>query len=146
MFWNTHLAAGLIIGKLTGHYDAALIGSFAADIDHLIPIIKNKLFLHPFLLLKSTLDESDTYRNERHILHNVLVWGGLSAVLSLIDARWGMIFALAYFIHLVFDALDGAKLYPFFPNKKINLKGPIGYASLSEFIFSIALFGLFFAL
>ena len=28
MLWSTHLAAGLIVGKMTGHYDAALIGSF----------------------------------------------------------------------------------------------------------------------
>ncbi|TSC75416.1 MAG: hypothetical protein G01um101433_864 [Parcubacteria group bacterium Gr01-1014_33] len=76
MFWSTHLAAGLIVGKITGHFDAALIGSFATDLDHFVPIIRNKLFLHPFRLLKSTITEDDSYGNERHILHNIFVWGG----------------------------------------------------------------------
>ncbi len=64
MLWNTHLAAGLIVGKMTGQYDAA----------------------------------------------------------------------------------DGANFYPFFPSRRIKVKGPIPYASVSEFVLSIGLFGLFFAL
>ena len=147
MFWNTHLAAGLIVGKVTGQYDAALIASFFADLDHLIPLIKTGVILHPLALLRTTITEDDSYGNERHILHNVGVWLIISTfVYFAIGTEWGIAFLAAYFIHLLLDAIDGANFYPFYPNKRINFRGSIRYASLNEMFLSIILFGFFLLL
>ena len=60
-------------------------------------------------------------------------------IVMLINFPVGAVFAISYFFHLVFDALDGAEYYPLYPNKKFNLKGPIGYFSKYDMAVSIVL-------
>jgi hypothetical protein len=45
MYSITHLALGLIIGKATGDYPAAILGSLMIDVDHFWPAFKIKNYL-----------------------------------------------------------------------------------------------------
>ena len=44
MYFPSHIAAGLVIGKLTGDYTTAVIASVFPDIDHLYAFIKHDYF------------------------------------------------------------------------------------------------------
>lgn len=137
MYATTHLALGLVIGRLTGDYQAALIGSLIIDIDHLVPAFKEKRifnFKKLWLLSKSSTDSA------RSFLHGIFPWIGLSTLICFFDLGFGLVFALGYFGHLLLDALDDSPLFILYPSKKINIKGFIPYFSLEEFIFSVTLF------
>ena len=141
MYATTHLAMGLVIGRLTGDYQAALLGSLIIDIDHLVPAIKeNRLFNFKEFWRRSK-SSSDSARS---FLHGLLPFIVISAIITFFDWRFGLIFAVAYLGHLVLDALDDSPFFPLYPNKKINIKGFIPYYSTEELIFSIALFSAYF--
>lgn len=140
MYSTTHLALGLIIGKISGDYPAALIGSLAIDIDHLIPAIKQKVSLNFKKFWNKTKDYKDSSRS---YLHSIFSWIILSLIIFLIDSRFGLVFSIAYLGHFILDALDNSHFYPFFPIKKFNIKGFIPYYSIKELVFSLALFLIF---
>jgi membrane-bound metal-dependent hydrolase YbcI (DUF457 family) len=143
MFVPAHLAAGLLIGKVTGNYPAALIGASLIDIDHLWVYLRHKLIFKPRLFLKVATTQEDPYGNQRNFLHNVFAWIIFSLIVVFIDFKFGLIFSFAYFSHILFDALDGGDFYPFYPFKNINLRGPIPYLSRIEIIFTVLLFIVF---
>lgn len=137
MYTTTHLALGLVIGKLTGDYQSALLGSLIIDIDHLAPALKERRLFDFKDLWRRSKKSTDSARS---FLHGVIPWIAFSVLLSFFDLKFGLIFGLGYFGHLVLDALDDSPFHPFYPNKKINIKGFIPYYSLEELIFSITLF------
>lgn len=141
MYATTHLALGLVIGKLTGDYQAALVGSLIMDIDHLAPAIKEKRLFNFKEFWRRSKSSSDSARS---FMHGLIPWFLFSAVICFFDLRFGAIFSIAYFGHLLLDTLDDSPFYPFFPNKKINIKGFIPYYSGEELVFSIALFCAYF--
>ncbi|MHB8870966.1 MAG: metal-dependent hydrolase [Candidatus Doudnabacteria bacterium] len=130
----THLALGLIIGKMTNNYGLALAFSVGPDIDHLISYAKHGVLFNPKKFLKATTDTEDPWGDQRSFLHNILVWLGISIVAITINQRIGFIISIAYFGHLVLDALDNSLFFPFYP-KKFCIKGPIVYNSINEYIF-----------
>ena len=142
MYTTTHLALGLIIGKLTGDYPAAILGSLIIDIDHLIPAAKEgRLFNVKELWKRSRVPEG----GGRSYFHGIIPWALISVVICLIDLRFGLVFTLAYLGHLIFDALDNSDFWPLYPfNRKINIKGFVPYYSRQELIFSIMLFLAYF--
>ena len=142
----THLVAGLIIGKLLGNYPLALFGALAIDLDHIAPYLKHNVLFNPKKLLKTITDQNDPYGNQRNFLHSLFVYVIISTLLIIVDFRLGLILSLAYLTHLVIDALDAADFYPFYPNRKINFRGPIGYFSKQEFLFTFFLFLIFLIL
>lgn len=143
MFIPAHLAAGLIVGKLTGEYSASLVGAFIPDMDHLYLFYKSKILFNPksmFLVLRNKFPlEGDA----RMIPHNIIFWFLVSFVSVIFDFKTGIAFSISYLFHIILDALNDEDFYPFFPNKKIKVKGLIEYYSKYEFIFTIFLFTLF---
>ncbi|MFA5643944.1 MAG: metal-dependent hydrolase [Patescibacteria group bacterium] len=140
MYSTTHLALGLIIGEITGDYTASLIGSLAIDIDHLIPAIRqNNIFNFKKIWLKSKSSKDSS----RSYFHSFFSWAFFSLVIMLINFRFGLVFSLAYLGHFLLDALDNSDFYPFYPFKKINIRGFIPYYSRQELIFSLFLFTMF---
>jgi membrane-bound metal-dependent hydrolase YbcI (DUF457 family) len=140
MYSTTHLALGLIIGKVTGNYPAAIIGSLAIDIDHLIPIIERR---KPFSVKKIWQKSKKHLDSSRSYFHSVFAWIFFSAIFCLIDLQFGIIFSIAYLGHFLLDALDNSTFYPFYPFKKIVILGFIPYYSRKELYFSLALFFVF---
>ena len=139
MYTSTHLALGLIIGKATGDYSAALWGSLIIDVDHLIPAIEKKIFNFKKLWKRfhSSKDSSRSY------FHSIFSWAIVSLVICLIDFNFGIVFSLAYLGHLLLDAIDNSDFFPFYPFKKYNIKGFIPYYSKKELAFSLYLLFIF---
>ena len=137
-----HLALGLIIGKLTGNYPAAILGSIAIDIDHFIVFFKYKVFKNIKKTIAFFVEEKDPYNGQRGYLHNVFALALISLILWLINSSFGLIFFLAYAGHLFFDAIDTADFYPFY-TRKVNIRGFIGYFSKIEWEITATLFVIY---
>ena len=135
----THVLAGLIIGKITGDFPTALAGSLVMDLDHTISYFRHGILFKPRQLFKAIHDEADPWGDQRNFLHSVFSWIGISILLLTINFNFGLVFSIAYFFHLVFDALDSADFYPFFPFRKFVIKGFVKYFSKQEIIFDICL-------
>lgn len=142
MFFFAHLFAGLIIGKLFGNYIIALLGALLVDIDHLIVYAKHGILFNPKKFWKTITNPLDPYGNQRNFLHSFFTWIIISAIIFLIDFRIGIIFSLAYLSHLILDLLDGSDFYPLYP-LKFNIKGPIKYLSMQEWIVTLILLIVF---
>lgn len=143
MLLPTHLAAGLIIGKLTGDYSAAFIGSVAVDLDHVFAFYNSHVLLKIKKIILATTNQNFIVNNQRNYFHNVFFFLAVLTIVLIINFKIGLVFGLAYLTHLVFDALDNQSYYPFYPNKKINLHGPIKYFSKQEIAFALLLFLIF---
>lgn len=143
MLLPTHLAAGLIIGKLTGDYAIAFIGSTAVDLDHFIAFYRSKVLLKFKKIILATTNQNHIVIDQRNYFHNVFFFLAVSLIVLLIDLRVGLIFGISYLVHLIFDSFDNQNYYPFYPNKKINLHGPINYFSAREVTFAFLLFVIF---
>jgi len=140
MYGTTHLALGLIIGKLSGDYTASLCGSLLIDVDHLIPNWPFKKDLSWSEFWRRTRTSGDS---SRVYLHSFFAWIFLSFLLYLFNPGFALIFSIAYLGHFILDMLDDSSFYPFYPIKKFNTKGLIPYFSSTEFIFSLVLFFIF---
>ena len=145
MFFASHLAAGLIIGKLTGNYSAALLGSLLIDIDHIVSYAKHGLLFNPKRAWKVMTSHEDTHGTQRHFLHSFFSWAIITAVMALFNYSYAVIFSIGYFVHLIFDAFDSSDFYPLFP-LKWNIKGPLQYMSSAEYLFAALLFVIYFLL
>ena len=141
MFIGAHIAAGLIIGKITHNYSLALTGALLIDVDHLIPYVKHKVIFSPKKFWKTVTNPSDPYGNQRNYLHSVFTWMLVSAMVFLIDYNVGLVLSLAYLSHLVLDLLDGSDFYPFYPFK-FRFIGPVKYLSKYELLFTLVLFAI----
>lgn len=139
MTFPTHLIAGLIMGKLTGNYSVAIASSVLIDVDHLQSYIKSGVLFKLKLFWKTITDKADPYGDQRGYLHNLFIFAGISTILLLIWSYTAIPFILGWFGHLLLDALDNSDYWPLYPYKKLNLKGPILYASYQELIFSFLL-------
>ena len=135
----THVLAGLIIGKITGDFPAAFAGSLAMDLDHIISYFRHGILCKPRKLFQAISDEADPWGDQRNFLHSIFSWVISSPILLVINFKFGLVFSIAYFFHLVFDALDSADFYPFFPFRKFVIKGFVTYYSKQEIIFDICL-------
>ena len=143
MFFLAHLALGLIIGKISGHYWIALIGSLAIDIDHIIPYVRHGVIFNWKKFWKTVTSADDPYGNQRNYLHSLFTWFILSAIAFLINSSVETVFSIAYLSHLVLDALDNSDFYPLYP-LRFNVRGPIVYFSRAEWIITLLLFLIYF--
>ncbi|MDD4901434.1 MAG: metal-dependent hydrolase [Patescibacteria group bacterium] len=143
MLLPTHLAAGLIIGKLTGDYTVAFIGSVAVDLDHFFAFYKSHVLLKVKKIILATTSQDFIVNNQRNYFHNIFCFLAVAVIMLAVNFKVGAIFSLAYLVHLIFDALDDQEYYPFYPNKKLKFRGPIKYFSKQEIIFALALFLIF---
>ncbi len=139
MVFPTHLLAGLIIGKITGNFPAAIAGSLVMDLDHTISYFRQGILFKPRQLFKAIRDETDPWGDQRNFLHSVFSWIIFSALLLTINFNFGLTFSIAYFFHLIFDALDSADFYPFFPFRKFVIKGFVKYFSKQEIVLDVFL-------
>ena len=144
MLLSTHLAAGLIISKLTGNYNVSLLGSVVMDLDHLIAYYRTGILLKFKKVLIATTGGNYIGLPQRNFFHNIFFCLLVLAIVSVINFSTGLTFGAAYVCHLILDALDNKNYYPFYPSLKINLRGPIKYFSRQEFIFTFILLLIFF--
>ncbi len=143
MTFPTHVLFGAIIGKMAGDYTTAILSSTLIDIDHLHSYASHGLLLKPKKLWETLIDQKDSYGDQRGFLHNVFIWLSFSFVLFYIFDKVGLVIAIGWLGHLCLDALDKSDYFPFYPNTKINLRGPIQYGTYQElalFLFLIVVY------
>ena len=109
------------------------------DLDHIISYFRHGILCKPRKLFQAISDEADPWGDQRNFLHSIFSWVISSPILLVINFKFGLVFSIAYFFHLVFDALDSADFYPFFPFRKFVIKGFVTYYSKQEIIFDICL-------
>jgi membrane-bound metal-dependent hydrolase YbcI (DUF457 family) len=141
MYSTAHLAAGLIIGKLTGDYPTAIISAVAVDLDHLVPYVQKNII---FDIKKIWHSAKSTHDSARSYLHSFIAFFILTGLIAWFNLKVGLVFGLGYLSHFLLDAIDDDDFYPLFPWKKFNTRGFIGYYSKAEFVFTIILFGVYF--
>lgn len=129
---------------MTGDFSAAFAGSLVIDLDHMISYFRHGILFSRAKLFKALTDEVDQWGDQRNFLHSIYSWFFISALLFLMNRTFGFVFSIAYFFHLVLDAMDSAVYYPLFPSKKFLIKGFVKYYSKQEIIFDVCL--LIFAL
>jgi hypothetical protein len=144
MLLSTHLAAGLIVSKLTGNYNYSLLGSVVMDLDHLIAYYRTGILLKFKKVLIATTGRADIGLPQRNFFHNIFFCLIISIIFLLINFSAGLAFSAAYILHLILDSLDNSSYYPFYPNLKIKLQGPIKYFSKQEFVFTFILLLIYF--
>lgn len=135
MTFPTHLLAGLIIGKVSGDYSAALAGSLLIDMDHIISYHRHGILFKPKELIKAVSSEKDPWGDQRFYLHTIPGLIVISLIVMVINLNVGLVVFSAYLVHLIFDALDSSEYYPLFPSKTLTLTGPIKYNSKTEVLF-----------
>jgi len=144
MFLPTHLVAGLVIGKLTGNYNVALLGSVIMDLDHLLAYYRAGILFKFRKVLIAATGKADIGMPQRNFFHNIFFCLLVLALALAVNFSAGLVFGIAYLCHLVLDSLDDSNYFPFYPNKQINLRGPIRYFSRQEFVFAFILLLIYF--
>ena len=139
-----HLLLGMIIGKVTGNYPVAIASSVLIDLDHLQSDISRGLITKPRKLWNTLIDQNDPYGDQRGIFHNYLFFLIIATSLIIFTGKIGIVITLGYLGHLLLDTLDNSDYWPLYPNKRINLRGPINYATWKEGIFFVGLIIIFF--
>jgi len=140
----THAVLGLIIGKITGSYGLAIAASTLIDADHLISYVKSGVIKNPKLFWKTIMDQKDPYGDQRGILHNIFIWAFVSLIIFLFSHSGGIVISIGWLGHIFLEAIDNSDYWPLYPNKKINLKGPINYGSWQEgIVFAVLLITFF---
>ena len=142
----THLMLGAIIGKVTGNYIVGFTSSVFPDLDHLQSYYTHDILLKPKKLWNALTDTKDNFGDQRGIFHNVIFFAIVCFLSIIFFHKIGIIIAIGWLGHLCLDALDNSDYWPFYPNKSINLRGPIKYASFQELIFFILLMLLYFVI
>lgn len=135
----THFMLGMIIGKITGNYPVALASSTLVDLDHLQSYATHGVLFKPKKLWRALTEQKDEWGDQRGIFHNVIFFAVASVLLILLFHKIGIFIVIGYFGHLCLDALDNSDYWPLYPNKSINLRGPIKYGTWQELIFFLVL-------
>jgi len=144
MFFTAHLAAGLIIGKLTDNYTASLVAAMGPDLDHAISYIRSGVLFRPREFLRTVATTEDPVGDQRNFLHNIGSFVAVTAAAFLFEIQLGWTVGLSYLSHLVLDVLDKADFYPFYPSMRFKLQGPIKYFSREETLVTVLLFLVYF--
>lgn len=139
MTFPTHFMLGMVIGKVTGNYSAAIASSVLPDLDHIQSYVTHGVILRPKKLWKVLTDQVDPWGDQRGIFHNIIFFAITTMFLIVFMGTVGQVIVVGYGGHLLLDALDNSDYWPLYPNKTINFRGPIKYGSFQELLFFIGL-------
>lgn len=109
------------------------------DTDHLYSYVKHGYFKNWKRFYKNAFGEHDAYRDQRNILHNIIVAGTICGIGFSIVPELAVTITLAYASHLMLDAIDKSDYYPLYPLRGINMRGFIDFYSWQEGIVFVGL-------
>ena len=142
----THILLGAIIGKVTGNYTLVIGASVVPDLDHLSSYLKSGVIKNPKTFWKTITDRDDPYGDQRGILHNLIFFTIGSIIIYFLLPKFSLVLILGWLGHIVLDALDKSDYWPFYPSKKLNIRGVIQYASVQELVFFLVLLCVYFVI
>lgn len=133
-----HLLIGILLGKIFGNYFLFIFGSIFPDLDHIYILLKKRI---PFNKIIDSIKFEEKYNLKYktpffHSLLGLLIFSG--AVLILFNRESALIFAIAYFLHLLIDWADIDEKYYLYPTK-IKFKGILPIWSKVEQILTLIL-------
>lgn len=114
------------------------------DLDHLFAYYRAGILFNFKKLFNMVTSRSNDVMPQRNFFHNIFFCFLVSILFLAINFSGGLIFFFAYIFHLFLDSLDNSNYYPFYPNKKIRLHGPIKYFSKQEVFIAFVLLLIFF--
>ncbi len=114
------------------------------DLDHLLAYYRAGILFKFKKVLMATIGQANIGMPQRNYLHNIFICLLILTLALAINFSAGLILSIAYICHLVLDSLDTSGYYPFYPNLKINLRGPIKYFSKQEFILAFIMLLIYF--
>lgn len=133
-----HLLLGLILGKIFGNYFFFILGSILPDLDHLYIIVKNRLFNLNKIIKSIKFEKRFGVKYKTPLFHSFLGLILFSAVIAFFDTKGAVLFATAYFLHLMVDWVDIDEKYYLYP-LKVKFKGFLPIWSKLEKILTILL-------
>ena len=133
-----HSIIGITLGNCFGYFWFFVLGSIFPDIDHLIILIKYKIFSWRKIVDSVRFEKEYNITYKTKYIHSVFGAIIVSIPVMLIDFTGGLYFFLSYIIHLLLDWLDIDEKQFFYPFKK-KFKGFLPIFSKTEMIFTLFL-------
>lgn len=136
-----HPIIGITLGNHFGYFWFLVLGSIVPDIDHLIILIKHKIFSWHKIVDSIRFEKKYNITYKTKYIHSVLGAIVISGSVMLIDFTGGLYFFVGYIIHLLIDWLDIDEKQFLYPFKK-KFKGFLPVFSKTEMIFTLFLIAL----
>ena len=136
-----HPIIGITLGNYFGHFWFIVLGSVLPDVDHLIIIIKNRIFSRDKIIDSLRFEEKYKISYKTKYIHSIFGAVIISIPFAVIDFKGGLYFFGAYLIHLFLDWFDIDEKQYFYPFKK-KLKGFLPIFSKTEIVLTLFLFTL----
>jgi len=138
-----HPIIGITLGNYFGHFWFIVLGSVLPDIDHLIVIIKNRIFSWDKIIDSLRFEKKYKISYKTKYIHSIFGAVVISIPFAIVNLRGGLYFFSAYLIHLFLDWFDIDEKQYFYPFKK-KLKGFLPIFSKTEIAFTLFLIILMF--
>ncbi len=133
-----HLLLGIILGITFKSYFFFILGSMFVDFDHILVILKNKLWNLNRIIESIKFEEKFGIRYKTPFFHSLFGLLLFSLIIFMFNQKGGMQFGAAYLTHLIIDWIDIDEKYFLYP-LKIKFKGVLPIWSRFEQIITIAL-------
>lgn len=122
MLFITHILAGVLLANLLGHWPWIILGSVIIDIDHIIILLKQRVY-SPVEMVRRICNE-EKYGSHRTKFHSFFGLVVIFFVIAFFNVEIAKYFSIGLFFHLVLDALDGGSIRLFYPLPQ-TVKGPL---------------------
>lgn len=116
-----HLLLGILLGKIFGNYLFFIVGSIFPDFDHLYILVRKKIPMKE-IIDSIRFEKKYNLRYKTLLFHSLLGLMLFSGILYVFNQKGALIFAMAYFLHLLIDWADIDEKYYLYP-VKIKFKG-----------------------
>lgn len=133
-----HPIIGITLGNYFGYFWFFVIGSIFPDIDHLIILIKHKIFSWSKIVDSVRFEKKYNITYKTKYVHSFLGAIIISTPIMLFNFTGGLCFLTGYTIHLLIDWLDIDEKQFLYPLKK-KFKGFLPIFSKTEMIFTLFL-------
>ena len=133
-----HPIIGITLGNYFGYFWFMVLGSIFPDIDHLIIIIRKRIFSWNKIIDSFRFEQKYNISYKTKYIHSVFGAVMISIPAMVINFNGGLYFLAGYLIHLILDWIDIDEKQYFYPFKK-KFKGFLPIFSKTEVIFTLFL-------
>ncbi len=100
-----HLLLGILLGNISGNYFLFILGSIFPDLDHLYILLKNRIKINK-IVDSIKFEKKYNLKYKTPLFHSLLGLLIFSGIILLFSTKNALIFATAYFLHLLVDWMD----------------------------------------
>ncbi len=133
-----HLLLGIILGITFKSYFFFILGAIFVDFDHILVILKNKLWNLNKIIESIKFEKKFGIRYKTPFFHSLFGLLLFSLIIFVFNQKGGIQFGIAYLTHLIIDWIDIDEKYFLYP-LKIKFKGVLPIWSRFEQITTVIL-------